>query len=36
MARSIYNGVVVLVGEELLGVTLDGYSTFTLSLQVSR
>jgi hypothetical protein len=29
---SIYNGVVVLLGEELLGVTLDGNSTLTLLL----
>jgi hypothetical protein len=28
----IYNGVMVLVGEELLGVTLDGYTTLTLLL----
>mmetsp|Transcript_1883 Transcript_1883/g.2849 ORF Transcript_1883/g.2849 Transcript_1883/m.2849 type:complete len:352 (+) Transcript_1883:416-1471(+) len=32
MAGSIYNGVVVLIGEELLGVTLDGNSTLTLLL----
>jgi hypothetical protein len=32
VTRSIDNGVVVLVGEELLGVTLDGHTTLTLLL----
>jgi len=32
VTRSIYNSVVVLLGEELLGVTLDGYTTLTLLL----
>mmetsp|Transcript_11664 Transcript_11664/g.21809 ORF Transcript_11664/g.21809 Transcript_11664/m.21809 type:complete len:409 (-) Transcript_11664:106-1332(-) len=32
VSRSIDDGIVVLLGEELLGVTLDGNSTFTLLL----
>jgi len=32
MSRGIYNGVMVLLGEELLGVTLNGNSTLTLLL----